>query len=265
MLLVTAAIWGFAFVAQVLGSDHVGAFTFNGLRFVAGGLVLVPVYLLLERDRGGLVSPLERRATTKRTLIGALVAGGVLFAASALQQYGIQLTRDPGRAGFITGLYIVITPIVYFLFLRKRSSWNTWVGAVAAVVGLYLLCLREGDGFVFGVGELLLLLGAFGWTAHMLVVDHFVSDVSPLRFSSWQFIFCGLLGLLMAFLTEEITPVGIWNAKWALLFCSLLSVGVGYTFQMIGQKHCPPTNAAIIFSNLSRYVVYPHLLTSDSP
>lgn len=247
MLLTTAAIWGFAFVAQVLGSDHVGAFTFNGLRFVVGGVTLIPVYLLFERDRDARPT-MEKRAATRRTVLGALAAGGILFIASALQQYGIQLTRNPGKAGFMTGLYIVITPICYFLFFRKKSSWNTWAGAIAAVAGLYLLCLREGEGFLFGMGEALLLAGALFWTAHMLVVDHFIADISPLRFSSWQFIFCGLLSLLLALPTETITLTGIWNAKWALLFCSFLSVGVGYTFQMIGQKHCPPTNAAIIFS-----------------
>ena len=126
MLFATAIIWGFAFVAQVLGSDDVPPFTFNGIRFMLGSISLIPVYLLFEKEKG---MPLpERRARHKHTALAALCGGLCLFIASGLQQYGTTLTRDPGKAGFITGLYTVMTPILYFLIFRRKTGWNTWIG-----------------------------------------------------------------------------------------------------------------------------------------
>lgn len=249
ILLATAIIWGFAFVAQVLGGDYIEAFTFNGLRFTMGGVALLPVCVLLERRRD--VSLDVWRRKQRKTLIAAVFGGGALFIASALQQIGATMTRDPGTAGFLTGLYTVLTPIFYLIIFKKKSPWNTWVGVIFAVVGLYLLCLREGGGPVMGLGEILVLIGAFFWAAHILIVDHFVSDICPLRFSSCQFIICGLLSLVVAFCTETITWDGIWSGKWAILYCGLLSVGVAYTCQTLGQKMAPPTYAAIVLSTES--------------
>ena len=246
MLFTTAIIWGFAFVAQVLGSDYVEPFTFNGIRFMMGAISLIPVYGIFEKEKGMTVS--ERRTRHKYTALGALLGGLCLFTASTLQQYGATITRDPGKAGFITGLYTVLTPVFYFLIFRKKSGWNVWLGCVLATVGLYLLCIREGEGGMFGLGELLLLLGSFFWAGHILIVDRFIDRISPLRFSSWQFFVSGALGLVCALALEDITWSGVWNAKWALLFCGILSVGVAYTLQVLGQKRSDPTYAAIIFS-----------------
>ena len=249
ILLTTALIWGFAFVAQVLGGDHIGAFTFNGLRFTLGGLCLIPVYLLFERKRD--LTKDAWRQKQKKTLIAACFGGVALFVASALQQIGATMTRDPGTAGFMTGLYTILTPIFYLIIFKKKSPWNTWVGVVLAVVGLYLLCLKEGGNPSVGWGEVLLLLGSLFWAAHILIVDHFVADISPLHFSSWQFILCGVLSMLVAVFTETLTWDDLWAGKWSILYCGLLSVGVAYTLQTLGQKYAPPTYAAIVLSTES--------------
>ncbi len=249
MLLPTAMIWGFAFIAQVLGSDHVAAFTFNGIRYLLGALSLCPLLLFAEKERD--LSVEWRRRRHKYTFLISLPAGAAMFAASALQQIGTTMTRDPAKAGFITGLYTAFTPILYFLIFRKRTRWNTWVGCLLATVGLYLICLRDSAVPSFGIGEAFLLAGSIVWALHILIIDRFVDSVSPLRFSVFQFAVCGTLSTLMAFFTEEITWSGIWEAKWALLYCGVLSVGVAYTMQIFGQRDADPTHAAIIFSTES--------------
>ena len=258
MLFTTAIIWGFAFVAQVLGSDFVQPFTFNGIRFMLGAASLIPVYCIFEKERD--ITAIEKRARHKYTALGAVCGGLCLFIASALQQFGATLTRDPGKAGFITGLYTVLTPVFYFLIFRKKTGWNTWLGCILATVGLYLLCLREGEGTMFGVGELVLLIGAFFWAGHILIVDRFIDHVSPLRFSSWQFFISGGLGLIAAVIFEDISLQGVLDAKWAILFCGLLSVGVAYTLQVLAQKRAEPTFAAIVFSTESVFAAIGGLL-----
>lgn len=258
MLFTTAIIWGFAFVAQVLGSDHVEPFTFNGIRFVLGSVSLIPVYSFFEKETE--LSPAERRARHKRTALCALFGGLCLFIAAGLQQFGAALTRDPAKGGFITGLYTVLTPVFYFLIFRKKTGWNTWLGCILATVGLYLLCIRDGEGTMFGWGELVLLVGAFFWAGHILLVDYVIDGVSPLRFSSWQFFVSGALGLLAGVLFEDITWAGVWEAKWAILYCGILSVGVAYTMQVLAQKRTEPTYAAIIFSTESVFAAVGGLL-----
>lgn len=249
MLFAIAAIWGFAIIAQVLGSDHLEPFSFNGIRFLMGAVSLIPVYHLFEKEKN--LTRYDRKKRHKRTAIGALFGGCFLFVAAGLQQFGTAMTRDPGKAGFITGLYTVLTPVLYFFIFRKKSGLNIWLGCILSTIGLYLLCFREGEGFHFGVGELLLLLGALFWAGHILLVGHFVDGVSPLRFSSWQFFVCGALGIFAAMLLEDLTWEGVWAAKWALLYCGLLSVGVAYTLQVFAQKRMNPAHAAIIFSTES--------------
>lgn len=249
MLFITALIWGFAFVAQVLGGDHLPPLTFNGTRFVLGGLFLVPIYLLFEKEREKEKPALKARR--KKTFLAAVGGGCILSLASALQQYGTTLLRDPGKAGFITGLYTVLTPVFAFLIFRKKSGWNTWLGVLLATAGLYLLCLRSGDVPAFGLGEVMLLVGAVFWAGHILFIDRFVSEISPIRFSAWQFLVCGMLNLLFALFTEKPTVEGFRGAFWAILFCGILSVGVAYTLQVLGQRHADPTYAAIIFSTES--------------
>lgn len=241
LLLLTAMIWGFAFVAQVDGINYVGPLTLNGVRFGVGVLSLLPVVLIFEKGR-------VDRDARKKTVVASLLAGAVLFCASTLQQIGIVYTRSAGVAGFITGLYIVLIPIACFLLFRHKTGIQIWIGAVLAVIGLFLLCYKVGEGFRFGLGELLLLIGSFFWTAHMILVDRLGKTLRSLHFAWGQFLVCALLGLLAMFLFEEPTVEGILNAKWSILYCGVLSVGVAYTLQVIAQKKADPTFAAILLS-----------------
>ncbi len=240
-MLLTAAIWGFAFVAQVEGMNYIGSFTLNGVRFTVGVLALLPVVLCFERGRAD-------RAERIATLRASLVAGSVLFAASTLQQLGIERTGSAGVAGFITGLYTVLIPIACYILFKQKTTLSVWIGAILAVLGLSLLCYKSGEGFSFEAGELLLLCGTFFWTAHVMVIDRMGKNIRSLHFSLGQFSVCALLSLITMFIFERPTIGTILDAKWAILYCGVLSVGVAYTLQVVAQKKCNPTAAAIILS-----------------
>ena len=247
ILLLTAFIWGLAFVAQTKGASYMDTFTFNASRFLLGAVSLLPVALLFEKDH-------PSREKKKKTFFGASMAGIVLFTASALQQYGAGITFNPGKAGFITGLYTVLTPIFYFVIFRRKTGIQTWIGAVFAVVGLYMLCFDGTFGFSFGLGEAVLLIGAFFWAGHIIVVDRFVDSVSPLKFACEQFFVCAALNLIFALIFEKPSFTDIWAGKWAVLYCGVFSVGVAYTCQIIGQKLCSdPSRAAILLSSESLF------------
>ncbi len=241
LLLLTAAIWGFAFVAQLKGAAYVGTFTLGGVRFAVGAVALLPVALFFERGR---VDKPERL----RTLRASVLAGVVLFLATTLQQIGIEMTGSAGVAGFITGLYTVFIPIVCYILWKQRTTLSVWLGAVLAVLGLSLLCFKAGEGFSFGVGELLLLVGTFFWTAHVIIIDRMAKNVRSLHFSLGQFCVCGLLGIMCMFIFEQPSFGAILDAKWSILYCGVLSVGVAYTLQVVAQKNCNPTAAAIVLS-----------------
>ena len=242
MLVATAMIWGFAFVAQRVGAESVGAFVFNGIRFALGAVSLIPVILIFEREKFD-------KAKFLRTVIAAAVCGVVLFTASALQQFGIELTGSAGKAGFITGLYTVLVPIIAFILYKQRSSVGVWIGAILAVTGLFLL--SANDGFTVEAGDILLLIGAFFWAAHILVIDKFIGGVSPLKFASIQFAVCASLNLICALFFDTFDAQAIKTALVPILYGGLGSVGVAYTLQIIAQKHSDPTFAAIVFSTES--------------
>ncbi len=244
LLFLTAIIWGFAFVAQVEGVEHVGSFTMNGLRYPLGALSLLPVVLIFERGR---VGASERR----RTVYASLAAGTVLFAASTFQQLGIEYTGSAGVSGFITGLYTVLVPIACYLLFKKKTGLNVWLGAVCAVVGLGLLCYKSGEGLSFGVGEVLLMIGTFFWTAHIVIIDRMVKNVRPLHFSLGQFTVCSVWSVIFMLAFERPQWTGIVSAAPAILYCGILSVGVAYTLQVIAQKRSDPTFAAIVLSTES--------------
>ncbi|MDR3314480.1 MAG: DMT family transporter [Oscillospiraceae bacterium] len=244
-LFLTSLIWGFAFVAQVRGLEFMGSLTFGGVRFAMGALSLLPVILLFERHSGG-------RAKTRQTLLYGALGGVALFIASTLQQYGIQYTGSAGKAGFITGLYIVLVPL-FGIALGRKPPWLTWVAALFACAGRFFLSLPKessiADGFGgFGRGEAMLLIGAVFWALHILLVDHLAIRVTPIRFSAVQFAVCAVLSLAAAFLFETPSWAGIRAGAVPLLYGGLLSVGVAYTMQIVGQRHVEPARAAIIFS-----------------
>lgn len=248
LLVITAIIWGLAFVAQEVGAEYVGTFTYNGVRFTLGALSLIPVILLFERER-------LDKAQFKKLAFASLITGTVLFAASALQQYGVELGTPAGKAGFITGLYTVIVPIMSLVVFRRRTNLYVWIGAVLAVCGLLLLNLDENFTLAFGAGEISLFIGAIVWAVHILVIDKFVAEVSPLKFSMGQFIVCAVESLICALLFEDISLSGIQMAAVPILYGGILSVGVAYTCQALGQKDSDPTAAAIVLSMESVFSV----------
>lgn len=240
MLLITAAIWGTAFVAQRVGMDYVGPFTFTAARFFLGALSLLPLLLILKP------TPVKPAAGKVRLNLwqGGLIAGSFLFAGATLQQVGLQYTTA-GNAGFITGLYIILVPVIALLW-GQRTGRNTWVGGVLAVVGLYLLSIT--DDFTLAYGDLLQLIGALFWAGHVLVIGWLSPQMDALRLSIVQFFTCGLVSLGVALFIEEPTFANIGMAWQPIAYAGLLSVGVAYTLQVFAQKTAPASHAAIILS-----------------
>ena len=244
ILILTAAIWGFAFVAQVEGMDHIDPFTMTGLRFTLSALCLLPLALVFERGR----SNTDER---KKTLKVSILAGAVLFTASSLQQFGCQYTPSAGMAGFMTALYTVITPVAYFVIFKQKTKLKVWISAALAIIGLCMLCFKAGEGLSFGIGEILLLIGAFFWAAHIIVIDRFAADIRPFHFCFGQFAVCAVLGLVAMFAFEDPSISAIWDGKMMILYCGVFSGAMGYTLQVIGQKGVNPTLAAIVLSTES--------------
>lgn len=237
LLLLTAIIWGMAFVAQSAGMEHVGPFTFNSVRNVIGGIVLIPCIFLFRK-----IKTEKRPLITKTELMGGLCCGIALFAASSFQQLGL-LHTTVGKAGFITALYVVIVPILG-LFFRKRVSFVTWICVVLAVAGLYLLCMTEGS-FALGYGDLLALIGSALFAIHILIIDYFSPRGDGVVISCIQFFTCGILsGIGMLF--ENPMMGEVLTAKWPILYAGVLSCGVAYTLQVVGQKGVNPTVASLI-------------------
>ena len=192
LLLITAAIWGLGFVAQVLGMNYLEPFAFIGIRFLLGALSLVPLVMFFHY-RNWLPA-----SSTRIVITGSLVLGVILFTAGSLQQVGI-VYSNASNAGFITGLYMVIVPIIG-LALKHRTGLNTWLGCVLAVVGLFLLSVKAD--FTMGYGDTLLLVGAVGWALHILAIDHYAPRAAPLLLSLGQFIVCGCLAMIVSVFIE---------------------------------------------------------------
>ena len=243
LLMAAAIIWGSAFVAQRVGMTYVGPLTFNGVRFALGAIVLLPIAKRREAksQRGpGLAESL----TAWRALWGGAIAGLILFIAATLQQVGLVYTTA-GKAGFITGLYVIIVPLLG-LFLGHRPGWGGWVGACLATGGLYLLSVTEAMTFV--PGDLWELAGALFWAVHVLLLSWLSPRMNGVKLACAQYAMCALLSLIGAGVTEEITLDGLRGALVAILYGGVLSVGVAYTLQVIAQRDAPPNHAAIILS-----------------
>lgn len=247
LLLLTATIWGVAFVAQSVSMDYIGAFTFNAVRCLIGSLTLLPVIWLLDKKR-----PVEEKKKISspsegRTLIiGGICCGVLLCLASNFQQFGIKYTTV-GKAGFITACYIIIVPIIG-IFLKKKCSPFIWIAVILSLSGLYLLCLTPGEGFAVGKGELLVLICAFLFSLHILVIDHFSPLADGVKMSCIQFLVAGILSGIPALLFENPTLSGLLAAKIPILYAGIMSCGVAYTLQIVGQKNMNPTIASLILS-----------------
>ena len=247
MLLLTALIWGTAFVAQSAGMDHVQPFTYNGVRTLIGGLVLIPVIMLFDRLKPADSRPsaAEQKAINKNSLIGGICCGTVLCVASCFQQFGVSMTTA-GKAGFITALYIVVVPLMG-VFIKKKIPKIIWLCVAIAVAGFYLLCVKEG--FSVGTGDLLVLCCAFFFSIHIMVIDHFTAGkVDGVRMSCVQFLVAGIMAIVLMFLFEEPALASIWDARVSILYAGVMSCGVAYTLQILGQKDTDPTTATLLMS-----------------
>ena len=250
LLLLTAAIWGFAFVAQRVGMEHIGPFLFNAIRFALGSLSLLPlIYLGMGNGRSESTPPIPISKGAK--IAGSLLAGSVLFGGASLQQIGIVYTTA-GKAGFITGLYVILVPIIGLKWGRKAST-GTWIGALLAVTGLYLLSVTET--FTIDKGDFLVLMSAFMWAAHVLWISWLSPRMNPLILASSQFAICSIFSLLAASALEPIILGSILAAAVPILYGGLCSVGIAYTLQVVAQRDAHPAHASILLSMEGAFAV----------
>ena len=243
LLFLAAFIWGVAFVSQSKGMEYMGPFTFNGVRSLIGAAVLVPVILFRYRTPKDAASP-WKSVNWKTTLIGGACCGLALMVASTLQQIGIMYTTV-GKAGFITALYIIFVPICG-IFLKKKVPGSVWVGAVMAAFGMYLLCIQ--GSFKVGLGDTLVFVCALVFTVHILVIDYFSPKADGVMLSCIQFFVCGLICTTIALIVEKPDFLQLINGAVPILYAGVMSCGVAYTLQIVGQKNVNPTVAALILS-----------------
>lgn len=254
LLLITAIIWGSAFVAQKEGMNYVSPFTFNFARFALSTLVLLPVVYFMEKaeqSKRKNTSYIPEVYDKKTFFIASLVCGTFLFAGSSLQQFGLIFTTA-GKSAFITTLYILLVPI-FGLFFGHRINGLAWIAVIFGTVGLYFLCITES--FTIGKGDFIVLIGAFFWTSHVLSIDRFLPKVNGVRLAMAQFAVCGLWSLIAAFLFETPNWQAIYAAGIPILYAGIMSGGVGYTFQILGQKYTTPTVASLLMSMESVFAV----------
>lgn len=266
LLLLTAAIWGIAFVFQRTAMDHIGPFTFNALRFALGALVMLVIIGVrsgnsrppharspeppsASSDPGAATTGSSRAShrepaafTGRRATLSGLLAGLLVFGGATFQQVGIVYTTA-GKAGFITGLYIVLVPVLG-IFWRHRPGRNVWLGAIVAVAGLFLLSVT--DALTLGLGDSLVLVGAFFWAGHVIFAAWVTKRMGIPMLAFIQFATCSILSLAVAVATERIALQSIMNAMIPVLYGGLVSVGIAYTLQLVGQRRTPPSHAAII-------------------
>ncbi len=236
LLFTTAFIWGTAFVAQSVGMEYIEPFTFSAVRSLIGSLFLLPcVWIFGKREKSG----------GRDLLMGGIFCGIALCIASNLQQIGLFYT-SVGKSGFLTALYIVIVP-VFGVFLGKKPSKRLCIAVCFAVVGLYFLCMKPG-GIRFEFGDILLILGAVFFSVHIMVIDYYNQRVDGVKLSCMQFLVCGILSLVCVGLFEQPSAAAVWSARLPLLYVGVLSSGVGYTLQIIGQKDMNPVVASLIMS-----------------
>lgn len=243
LLFLAAAIWGLAFVAQRVGVEFVGPFTFNGVRFALGSLSLVPLLLYYKNSRSAAEAGTPEQQSASALKPG-LLAGVFLFIAASLQQVGLVYTTA-GKAAFITSLYIVLVPLLG-IFLKQYIGISTWLGALFAAWGVYLLSVT--DQFLMSYGDFLVLIGGLFWAFHILLIDYYSRRVAALTLAFIQFVTCSLLSLITAFMTETFSLTGLWQAAIPILYGGIGSVGIAYTLQIVGQKDAKPSHAAIILS-----------------
>ena len=246
ILLLTAVIWGGGFVAQRLGMQEMGPYLFNGFRFLIGSLTLIPVILL--RKRAGV----SQDGGLKKTLLTGAAAGLFLFSGATFQQMGLVFTTA-GKAGFITGLYVVIVPLLG-MFWGDRGSVYSWLGAVLAVIGLYFLSATRG--MIFAPGDGFVLIGACFWASHVQFIARYSPDVDPYQLSFVQSLFTSVVSFGVGLFLEDFVLEQIFSAALPILYGGVISIGIAYTLQLVGQRYAKATPAAIILSLESVFAVF---------
>ena len=250
LMLLAAAIWGFAFVAQRVGMETMGPHWFNSLRFFIGVVALTPVVIWIGRSKAK-GSEQEPKASTKALMLGGLAAGVLLFIGATFQQVGLQYTTA-GKAGFITGMYIFFVPLIG-LFFRMKTGLGTWLGAIVAIVGLYLLSINED--FTLSKGDALQLICAVAFAGHVLMIGYLASRMDTVKLSLIQFFVAGTLAMVLALYFEQLSWAMITSTAVPLLFAGVMSTGIAYTLQTIAQQHAHPSHAAIILSSEGVFAV----------
>lgn len=240
ILLLTAFIWGTAFVAQSTGMDHVGPFTFNAVRNFVGTIALLPVIFVMGRIN----SKKEKNESIKDLVLGGVSCGVILAIASSLQQIGIQYTTT-GKAGFITALYIIFVPL-FSLFTKKKPKPTIWISVVLAIIGMYLLCVKES--ITINKGDVFIFFCAIAFTFHIMVIDHFSPKADGVKMSCIQFLVCGCICIIPALIFEDPTINGVKQEAVSILYTGVMSSGVAYTLQIVGQKFTAPALATLIMS-----------------
>ncbi len=271
LLLTTATIWGSAFVAQRVGMDYVGPLTFSWARFVLAALVLIPVVQFLNKSsqsngqgdaaENKELTPEERRQQKKMLMKASLTCGCVLCAANVFQQVGL-VSTSAGKTGFITALYIVLVPL-FSVVLKHRPGLKCWIGVALGTVGLYFLCITSS--FTIAPGDLVVLIGAGFWAAHILVIDHFLPKVSdPVKMSMYQFAVVAVICFIGSLIFEDISIPAVFDCAIPIMYAGILSGGVGFTFQILGQRHTNPTVASLILSLESVFAaIFGYLLLKE--
>jgi drug/metabolite transporter (DMT)-like permease len=250
LMLLAAAIWGFAFVAQRVGMETMGPHWFNSLRFFIGVVALIPVVIWIGRNKAKSAEQ-GPKASTKALMVGGLAAGVLLFIGATFQQVGLQYTTA-GKAGFITGMYIFFVPLIG-LFFRMKTGLGTWLGAVVALLGLYLLSINED--FTLSKGDTLQLICAVAFAGHVLMIGYLASRMDTVKLSLIQFVVAGTLAMILALYFEQLSWAMITSTAVPLLFAGVMSTGIAYTLQTVAQQHAHPSHAAIILSSEGVFAV----------
>lgn len=254
LLFIAAFLWGSTFVAQSVGMDYIQPFTFSGVRNIIGAIFLIPIVVIIDmiKKKQGFVpsdengNEITKKQYLKNTLIGGLCCGLVLCFASNAQQMAM-VNVSAGKAGFMTAMYVVLVPVCGLIFFKRKVSPVIWGAVALAVAGLYFLSIKPGE-MSMGSGELLLLMCALGFTAHILTIDHFVTKSNPVLMSCIQFFVHGIISTILMFIFEQPVLSNILAASGSILYAAILSSGVAYTLQIVGQKDTNPTIASLIMS-----------------
>ena len=261
ILAFASIIWGTAFVAQSVGMDYIEPITFLAARSFVGCAVLIPIWIVFDKMNQKQGKTVEKG----NWLVGGAICGTFLFLASAAQQIGIQYTTT-GEAGFLTAIYIVIVPVLS-IFLGKKASAKVWVAVVIALIGAFFLSVK--DGFSLSQGAPWMLASAFLFSLQILSIDKFAADAHPIRLSFIQFLVCGIWSVIFSFIFETPTVSGVLSAYVPILYCGIMSSGVAYTLQIVGQKLTQPTLASLcmslesVFSAIAGWIVLGQVLNGQ--